>query len=89
MKKLAAFVASAVVVLFSQAAFAQNLTLSVQNDTVWFGPKALSYDAVGALMEEKAPQTVFVYVDYKTLKRTIKDSGYWYRDVIASNGENL
>ena len=67
MKKLAAFVASAIVVLFSQAAFAQNLTLSVQSDTVWFGPKALSYDAVGELMYEKAPQTVFVYVDYKTL----------------------
>jgi beta-glucosidase len=27
------------------------------------------------------------YVDYKTQKRTIKDSGYWYRDVIRSNGE--
>ena len=30
-----------------------------------------------------------VYVDYRTQKRTIKDSAYWYRDVIASNGENL
>ncbi|MGN0152947.1 MAG: GH1 family beta-glucosidase [Lachnospiraceae bacterium] len=30
-----------------------------------------------------------VYVDYTTQKRTIKDSGYWYRDVIAGNGENL
>lgn len=30
-----------------------------------------------------------VYVDYTTQKRTIKDSGYWYRDVIADNGENL
>ena len=30
-----------------------------------------------------------VYVDYKTQKRTIKDSGYWYRDVIATNGEKL
>ncbi|MCR5701296.1 MAG: beta-glucosidase [Lachnospiraceae bacterium] len=30
-----------------------------------------------------------VYVDYTTLERTIKDSGYWYRDVIESNGENL
>ena len=30
-----------------------------------------------------------VYVDYTTLKRTIKDSAYWYRDVIAANGENL
>ena len=30
-----------------------------------------------------------VYVDYRDQKRTIKDSGYWYRDVIASNGANL
>ena len=30
-----------------------------------------------------------IYVDYATQKRTIKDSGYWYRDVIASNGEIL
>ncbi len=27
-----------------------------------------------------------VYVDYQTQERTIKDSGYFYRDVIASNG---
>ena len=27
-----------------------------------------------------------VYVNYETQKRTIKDSGKWYRDVIASNG---
>lgn len=27
-----------------------------------------------------------VYVDYATQKRTLKDSAYWYRDVIASNG---
>lgn len=30
-----------------------------------------------------------VHVDYQTLKRTPKDSYYWYRDVIAANGENL
>ena len=30
-----------------------------------------------------------VYVDYETQKRTLKDSAYWYRDVIASNGESL
>jgi beta-glucosidase len=24
-----------------------------------------------------------VDVDFETLKRTIKDSGYWYRDLIA------
>jgi beta-glucosidase len=27
------------------------------------------------------------HVDFETRKRTIKDSGYWYRDVIKSNGE--
>ncbi len=30
-----------------------------------------------------------VYVDYATQERTMKDSAYWYRDVIANNGENL
>ena len=30
-----------------------------------------------------------VYVDYVTQKRTLKDSAYWYRDVIASNGASL
>lgn len=28
-----------------------------------------------------------VYVDYLTQKRTIKDSGYWYKSVIETNGE--
>ena len=30
-----------------------------------------------------------VHVDYATQKRTIKDSGYWYKKVIESNGSNL
>lgn len=30
-----------------------------------------------------------IYVDYATQKRIMKDSAYFYRDVIASNGENL
>jgi len=30
-----------------------------------------------------------IYIDYETQKRTIKDSGYWYRDVIAGNGALL
>lgn len=30
-----------------------------------------------------------IYIDYRTLKRTIKDSAYWYGDVIRANGENL
>lgn len=30
-----------------------------------------------------------VHVDYETLKRTPKDSYYWYQDVIKSNADNL
>jgi beta-glucosidase len=30
-----------------------------------------------------------VHVDYETQKRTIKDSGFWYRDTIATRGRNL
>ena len=30
-----------------------------------------------------------VYVDYETQKRTIKDSGFWYRDMIKSNGSKI
>jgi len=30
-----------------------------------------------------------VHVDYATGKRTLKDSAYWYKDVIKSNGNNL
>jgi beta-glucosidase len=30
-----------------------------------------------------------VYVDYATQKRTLKDSAYWYKDVIASNGASI
>jgi beta-glucosidase len=30
-----------------------------------------------------------VHIDYQTGKRTLKDSAYWYRDVIASNGDKL
>ena len=36
------------------------------------------------------PRFGLVYVDYhNNCERTIKDSALWYRDVIASNGENL
>ncbi len=35
------------------------------------------------------PRFGLIHVDYATQKRTIKDSGFWYRDVITSNGENL
>jgi beta-glucosidase len=30
-----------------------------------------------------------IHVDYQTQKRTMKDSAYWYRDVIRSNGATL
>jgi beta-glucosidase len=30
-----------------------------------------------------------VYCDFETQKRVVKDSGYWYRDVIKSNGAGL
>ena len=30
-----------------------------------------------------------VYVDYATGERTVKDSAYWYKDIIESNGDNL
>ena len=30
-----------------------------------------------------------IYVDYATGKRTLKDSAYWYKEVIASNGDIL
>ncbi|MBN2035428.1 MAG: beta-glucosidase [Chitinispirillaceae bacterium] len=30
-----------------------------------------------------------VHVDYGTRKRTVKDSGYWYRDVIRTNGAGI
>lgn len=30
-----------------------------------------------------------IYVDYQTQERIIKDSGYWYKEVIESNGENI
>ena len=30
-----------------------------------------------------------IYVDYETQKRTVKDSGLFYKAVIAANGENL
>ncbi len=29
------------------------------------------------------------YVDYQTQKRIMKDSAYWYKEVIASNGDDL
>jgi len=35
------------------------------------------------------PRFGLVYVDYKTLKRTIKDSGRWFSEVIKKNGLNF
>ena len=30
-----------------------------------------------------------VWVDYETLERIPKDSAYWYKEVMETNGENL
>lgn len=30
-----------------------------------------------------------IHIDYQTQKRTLKDSAYWYHDVISTNGNNL
>ncbi len=30
-----------------------------------------------------------IHINYQTQERTIKDSGFWYKNVIESNGENL
>ena len=30
-----------------------------------------------------------IHIDYATQERTPKDSAYWYKDVIASNGATL
>ena len=35
------------------------------------------------------PRFGMVFCDYKTQKRIPKDSAYWYKEVIESNGENL
>jgi beta-glucosidase len=35
------------------------------------------------------PRFGLIHVDYGTQERTLKDSAYWYREVIAANGENL
>ena len=35
------------------------------------------------------PRFGLIHVDYTTQKRTPKDSAYWYKTVIQSNGENL
>jgi beta-glucosidase len=30
-----------------------------------------------------------IYIDYKTQQRIMKDSAFWYSEVIKNNGENL
>ena len=30
-----------------------------------------------------------IYIDFSTQKRVLKDSAYWYREVLANNGSNL
>lgn len=36
-----------------------------------------------------APRFGLVYVDYLTQRRIIKNSGYWYKKVMGTNGESL
>ena len=35
------------------------------------------------------PRFGMIYVDYRTQKRTLKDSALWYADVIRTNGKSL
>ena len=35
------------------------------------------------------PRFGLVYVNFETQERTLKDSAYFYKDVIAKNGENI
>lgn len=51
-------------------------------------------DLISATTGEMSKRYGFIYVDKNddgegTLKRLRKKSFYWYREVIASNGENL
>ena len=39
--------------------------------------------------EGYGPRFGLIHVDYETQKRTIKDSGYHYAEIIRTNGENL
>lgn len=39
--------------------------------------------------EGYAPRFGLVYVDYLTQRRIIKNSGYWYKKVMGTNGESL
>ena len=39
--------------------------------------------------EGYAPRFGLIHVDYATQKRTVKDSGWHYADIIKNNGENL
>lgn len=36
-----------------------------------------------------SPRFGLVYVDYSTQERIMKDSAYWYKEVMESNGDNL
>jgi beta-glucosidase len=35
------------------------------------------------------PRFGLVHINYQTQKRTLKDSAYWYKEVIETNGESL
>lgn len=46
-------------------------------------------DIISSSTGEMKKRYGFIYVDEKTLQRYKKDSFYWYKKVIESNGENL
>lgn len=35
------------------------------------------------------PRFGLVFVDYETQRRIPKDSAFWYKEVVESNGENI
>lgn len=39
--------------------------------------------------EGYGPRFGLIHVDYKTQKRTIKDSGRFYAEIIRTNGKNI
>lgn len=68
--------------------------LSALNESIEMGTDVRGYFQWSLLdnfewLEGYRDRFGLIYVDYKTLKRTPKDSAYWYKQVIAQNGKNL
>ena len=58
-----------------------NLTIDVRGYFLWSVMDNFEWSA------GYSQRFGMVYVDYPTQKRIVKDSGHWYKEVIASNGE--